>query len=597
MNSNPLNLSKDRKKIELHVHDIMNSNALRKSAQLKSLLKFLVSYTLDGKDDRLKGYTIGVEALNRSADFDPQSDPIVRVQARRLRDALHQFYQEEGRDSEIEVSIEKGGYKPIFRRREASAPDPAVAPAPAPQSSPPVAAQPRSRAWTWGIGLGVLALAAGLGVILAGNGTPADKPATSRLALVDDGQTPASTSVSTSPAEAQGAPRKFDSYRNRPNMFLQASKTRPVSAADIAAAAEIAARYRLVWVGHASQEVSEAPEHPVPDSLLFDVEIGECEACAVPSLEVSVFTRPRRDIIYSMTFPIDPANRQRTLVRMMQAVVSMDGPIMIHLRRIRETIPRALACLGDVYFYAQTFSQEVRQRMRVCVDDYRASKEADPGMEQAAAFRYLDSYWFLEDPHGSLTRALEASKRAIELSPTFAHAHVLRSMVLAASGEVEQALRAAEHAFELNPYDDLTTFNLAARMLNTGQAAKARDLLEAINKESIAPPIWITTYLGVVYLIMDDFTALAGILPQLRGSTMPLANVVLVIAESRSADGSLGQQALTQLKSRYPFLTLKYASRVYLGAVFRNPDIARKITSAFEAALAELQRPVPDTKE
>jgi len=281
---------------------------------------------------------------------------------------------------------------------------------------------------------------------------------------------------------------------------------------------------------------------------------------------------------------------------MVQTITSMDGPIMVHLRRIREALPRALSCIGDTYFYAQTFSLEARERMRACADDYRASKEEDPGMEQVVAFRFLDSYWFLEDPHGSLTQALVASRRAIELSPTFAHGHVLRSMVLAASGEVEQAFRVAERALELNPYDEVTAFNLASRLLQLGQIAKARDLLEAIHNDNLAPPIWITTHLGVAYLLMNDLKALSRLLPQLRGSTMPLANVMLVIAESRSADASLGQQALAQLKAHYPFLTLKYASRVYLGAHFRNPDIAKVVTEAFENALAELQRPPADAR-
>src|SRR6185312_2890509 len=64
------------------------SEAFRGSPQLIAFLRYVVEATLDGHADRIKGYTIATEALGRTPDFDPQSDPIVRVEATRLRRAL-----------------------------------------------------------------------------------------------------------------------------------------------------------------------------------------------------------------------------------------------------------------------------------------------------------------------------------------------------------------------------------------------------------------------------------------------------------------------------------------------------------------------------
>ena len=71
---------------------IVTSNSLRGSPQLIEFLRFVVHATLRGESARLKGYTIGTAALGRDVNFDPIVDPIVRVEAGRLRRALKHYY-------------------------------------------------------------------------------------------------------------------------------------------------------------------------------------------------------------------------------------------------------------------------------------------------------------------------------------------------------------------------------------------------------------------------------------------------------------------------------------------------------------------------
>jgi hypothetical protein len=87
------------------------------SPKLTSFLRYVVESTLAGGGDRLKGYTIAVEALGRPESFDPQIDPIVRVEALRLRRALARYYDGAGADDPIVVDLPRGRYVPIFRRR------------------------------------------------------------------------------------------------------------------------------------------------------------------------------------------------------------------------------------------------------------------------------------------------------------------------------------------------------------------------------------------------------------------------------------------------------------------------------------------------
>jgi adenylate cyclase len=98
---------------------ILNSQALAGSDQLKRLLRVSVERTLDGQTDSTKEYTLGIEAFGRPDGYDPKVDPIVRVQARRLRTKLKEYYGTEGATDAIVIDMPKGGYIPAFETREA----------------------------------------------------------------------------------------------------------------------------------------------------------------------------------------------------------------------------------------------------------------------------------------------------------------------------------------------------------------------------------------------------------------------------------------------------------------------------------------------
>jgi hypothetical protein len=105
--------------IRRELRRIVNSSSFRDSYRLTSFLSFIVEMTLAGHGNKLKAYTIAVEALGRSADFDPQTDPIVRVEAVRMRQALGRYYSGIGRDDPLVIEVPRGGYVPAFHRPKA----------------------------------------------------------------------------------------------------------------------------------------------------------------------------------------------------------------------------------------------------------------------------------------------------------------------------------------------------------------------------------------------------------------------------------------------------------------------------------------------
>jgi len=99
---------------------VIASPNFRASPRLASFLRFVVEETLAGNANRIKGYSVAVGALGRSDTFDPQTDPIVRVEASRLRRALEQYYVGVGRYDTIVIDLRRGSYIPTFRRRRIS---------------------------------------------------------------------------------------------------------------------------------------------------------------------------------------------------------------------------------------------------------------------------------------------------------------------------------------------------------------------------------------------------------------------------------------------------------------------------------------------
>jgi len=88
--------------------------------KMREFLRYVVEETLAGNARGIKGFTIAMEVFGRDQDFDPAHDPVVRIQAGRLRRAIERYYLVAGGADPVRIDIPKGGYVPVFSRTMAS---------------------------------------------------------------------------------------------------------------------------------------------------------------------------------------------------------------------------------------------------------------------------------------------------------------------------------------------------------------------------------------------------------------------------------------------------------------------------------------------
>ena len=103
---------------------LLSDPNFRATDRNRRFLRYVSEKLLEGNAKRIKAYAIAVDVFGRPADFDPGLDPIVRIEATRLRASLAHYYDGMGGDRSVRIELPKGGYQPLFIRRPAAIADP-----------------------------------------------------------------------------------------------------------------------------------------------------------------------------------------------------------------------------------------------------------------------------------------------------------------------------------------------------------------------------------------------------------------------------------------------------------------------------------------
>jgi len=116
-------VSLDDSRIMQQVERILDSPVFLSSRRLSEFFRYISVKTISGQATKIKQFTIGVEVYGREPDFDPKNDPIVRIEAGRLRRKLREYYDNQGKFDRLYIKIPRGNYVPNFQWKQLTDPE------------------------------------------------------------------------------------------------------------------------------------------------------------------------------------------------------------------------------------------------------------------------------------------------------------------------------------------------------------------------------------------------------------------------------------------------------------------------------------------
>jgi TolB-like protein/tetratricopeptide (TPR) repeat protein len=434
-----------RAQVEAQLEALLASESLAGARRSRDFLRFIVGEALAGHEDRLGGYTIGVEVFGRRSGFDPQTDPIVRVEAGRLRQRLERYYLTEGTDDPVVIEIPKGGYVPRFSYRPAAGAEIEV-PAEASLAAGARAHRGRWRRAAIGtVGLLLLgALGLGLWPLLRPesapetSATPAPARATARVAAI----LPFEYAADADPhpfLDTGLAEELIAAVAALPGIEVVALGSAKRAANDGLTPTEIAESLQVDYVirgailqererVHVTASVIDAPSARVLESRRYEGSLD-----GVLDLQAQIAW----DIARSMAVKVTPAFNRR-----LSATGERDSEVLA------------------LYHQATALRDPPSDpaRSQLAEQAYRRVIELDPdfaggyaGLAYVLAFR---SWWGLsEQPETDARGALDTARLAVEKEPASGWAQVSLSFALNVTGDHDGSLSAARRAPLLSASD------------------------------------------------------------------------------------------------------------------------------------------------
>lgn len=592
---------------------VLDSEELRSSPQLANILRFVVEVTLDGRSEAIKGYTIAVEALGRDASFDPQADPIVRVEATRLRRALERYYAGAGAGDEIEIVVPRGSYVPQFLPRGAvraedhdseAAPAIEIAGAEEPREAlPPGRAVPAAPRWRlrWGTALTLAALV--LLVLATGVVVETTDPLGLRALI---------TGAAWQPLERTnrlGIPmvevRDFDATGGAPLPPSEiAGSAGAVSSGDFTARAievrvrDALARFDLLDVlasPDARPALSCGAEGVSPYSVFALAGLVENHDDGSISVLLRLSDLCDGTIVWSREFDSlrrgsDATASEVALVRDIMAAIAEPYGIIQARARARVTAAGGTAAAGPygcvlmAYSYWRSYLPAEHRQARECLEKAVA---ADPTFALGNALLaelYLDELRNGVNPQPgtpAVNRALAAAEQAVELAPTSAYAQRVLMDVHFFRGERGAAIAAGEAALALNPYDVDVLADFGGRLAALGEIERGEAMLAKAAQAAPGLPPWVDYHRVIAAYLRNDAPAAAAAADQLMGEGYAPGLLARALASHLAGEDEAARADVRKLVALVP----DWGSEpdAMIARFFPDPAVARRVRSDLAA--------------
>jgi TolB-like protein len=478
------------REIRAELTRISESEMFRGSPQLAAFLKFVVDATLAGQSDRIKAYTIAVEAFGRGADFDPQTDPIVRVEATRLRRAIERYYTGPGADSAVSITFTRGSYVPEFAYRD-------VPRTPEAGGLPTTAAELAS-------GNGMPVLLVEPFDLIGHDGKPLNAAAALQDKLCDAFARFDTVNV------VSGATQVTDRSLSPDYRLLGSVEYRDDSTIQV--------RFRLIDSSNDAMVWSQVFDRLRRDGSRAAAEdVIITELCAVLVQPYAVI-RSHERIKHLSTGQGDP--RYRLFLEASESLRTFDRDQHIRARDGLEQMIRIDP--GSAISFAMLAALYARQ--------------------------YLYGPHDRDSDFDASERALELVRRAIEMRPESALAHQILFAILFFRHEIPAAFAAGDKALARNRYDTTLQCDYAGRLIMIGEVERGMEMLTKTTDFGVVRPSFYHFYFFLGSYLTHDLTGTIHHANQITGApNYPLGFVARALAAAAAGEYERAQSALDQL--------------------------------------------------
>lgn len=585
-------LSPDEIRAELE--RVLASDIFRAAPQLTAFLSYVVEQTLAGRAGELKGYTIAVEAFGRSPDFDPQTDPIVRVEAGRLRKALNLYFAAEGVADPVRISVPVGAYVPAFERVAPLAPpeeevaEPAVFEAqdesPMPVENRAAAARP-SRYWLYVAGLGLLLGLAAVGFWYWRAAYGAGKMA-ARLPDIASQLPPLPAAPRSAPLPTVQAVNPVKA--RLPVVSVEIAEAMTDASLDdltrnfVRQVADTMARFDDLVVVKLPEPLTRSGEGAdyvlvVSFSRVGDAVEGSARLSTAKGGRVVWATSRERSMGH-----FGDAARLRVTAQQLAIQLAQPFGVLHADARLAPPTPEA-GCLYLAVNLRRTMKAEDHLAARTCLEGVVArDPEFHPAWSQLALLA-LDEYAsdFNARPGSALDRALAAAVTAVRLAPASARAHQAMMDALFLRGAIDDALKSGREALARNPYDPDVLASLGARYVQLNRPAEGLPLLEQAVALSNGRPPWYDFFLYLAAYLTGATKLAEAHAALINAEETPFGLIGRAMAAAASGDRFALENALQSLRQKVPLFDLD--ARLYLARRGFSTEVAERILAVINS--------------
>lgn len=492
------NAAPTTEEIRQQIERVLSSDEFISPERGRRFLRFIVDETLAGRSQFLKAFTIANEIFGRATSFDAQNDPVVRIEAGRIRRALERYYLVAGNADGVVITIPKGGYVPHFEYMNARPLTlPSVQTAESADQAPrlPDPRLPRSRAMV------PLALGAILLIVMAwflfmligkflasGTDTPGMSAASGPLVVVDtfgsDGAENSASDIAHGLRdEIISQLTKFDAvivvadpsrashsnatgYTLQGNVQLEGNRLR--SAARLIRRSDAT----VIWANNYDADLR------ARSKLEIQAEIGQQIAIAVAQPYGAIF------VADTDTIARQPVNGE-------------EG---------------AYACTLAYYSYRRSMNSRSHDTARDCLQQATERFPRSATSWALLSLTYLDEMRFRSKLGAPSTAnpielATRAAERAVAIAPDNARALQAVMLVSFFNNDIDKALQAGAAAYAVNANDIEVAGEYGLRLAMSGKWQSGCELVSTAVNKNAGPKGYYEVGMALCALMRNDIQA------------------------------------------------------------------------------------------